>query len=188
VAGFVLKGYPIKYTDPDGRDILKPTSTRIREALNILYIKSETFRKHYHNLLKSTNPNGQKLVVGFYVNNGIDYAGLTRVELGPSKGHFSTFTIDNTGNIIDGSINEGDIIHYVQIDINLERINRYEVDLLAVLAEEVAHASESADTDPQTWNRMVEEEAKISAHDDRPHEQSAGRIRDQILHEIDNYE
>jgi RHS repeat-associated protein len=177
---------PIKYIDPDGRDLVHIENSKINRVVGYLNSNSQTFREHMNSLVKNKNGLGQRLVV-FFTFNSSDHAGETSTTTGPADNSVSTvYTLSENGNLVWGvPIKKGEEIHGIQINIDPERINSNER-LLAVIAEEVMHASDVAEMGSEAWNKRCADEDKMYPnYNDRPRERTAKARVQQVFNEIE---
>ncbi|MEL5720311.1 MAG: RHS repeat-associated core domain-containing protein [Treponemataceae bacterium] len=70
---------PVKYVDPDGRELLPIKNNRVGDAVQKLFLNSPTFKKQMNKLLASTNGKGDGLLTVITAESD-KYAGNTQTQ------------------------------------------------------------------------------------------------------------
>jgi RHS repeat-associated protein len=173
---------PVKYVDPDGKDITIRGAT-VREAINHLYRKSNTFSSSLNILLDKKNNLGQRFVVCFDESEG-PYPGYTRTDTDVAEKTVNTFTLAENGEIQRGSIEKGQEVQQVDIIIDMEKIKDRKLNIYRVVTEEVMHAVDAAKMGSLEFNKLVEKEQSTLEYHERPLENSADRRTQIVLDEM----
>ena len=177
---------PVHYIDPDGNSIYNRVNTRIANAIKMLYYKSETFRKMYRSLASEYNSQGQKLFV-MIDDKSYKYAGNTQSQdcliEAPSLVMSNIQDDDYKTEILP----VGTEVQAIIINIDLDKIDSQNLNLLEVVAEEFSHADEAARQGTTNWNERAKNENKMP-YRNRPEEKRAKEVTSQILQEIKDYE
>jgi len=167
---------PIKYIDPDGRDVVV-FSERLRRAINYLYNNSNVFRSSYDNILRQTNSLGERLIV-FIAEGTADYPGSMKTDSDFTTTSVpSTFALDNRGYYVTGSVEEGEWIQFISITIDTGKIDSRNINLLEPLIEEIMHAEDAARMGSTAFNEAAERERRDYRYGEGPIE---GRAKDRI--------
>ena len=173
---------PVKYTDPDGRELMPIKNNRVNYAVLKLFFNSPTFKKHMNNLLASTNAHGDKLLTVITAMQG-KYAGNTETQTTSLDADVATIKLDRNGSMINGKMNKGDTAQAIVINIDLDRIDKNGLNLLEVIAEEVVHGSDASKAGAEKWEKRAIEENKLP-YKERPREISAKNVVKEILKEM----
>jgi hypothetical protein len=172
----------VKYTDPDGRELMPIKNNRVNYAVLKLFFNSPTFKKHMNNLLASTNAHGDKLLTVITAMQG-KYAGNTETQTTSLDADVATIKLDRNGSMINGKMNKGDTAQAIVINIDLDRIDKNGLNLLEVIAEEVVHGSDASKAGAEKWEKRAIEENKLP-YKERPREISAKNVVKEILKEM----
>ena len=173
---------PVKYTDPDGRELMPIKNNRVRYAVLKLFFNSPTFKKHMNNLLASTNAHGDKLLTVITAMQG-KYAGNTETQTAFLDADVATIKLDKNGSMINGKMNKGDTAQAIVINIDLDRIDKNGLNLLEVIAEEVVHGSDASKAGAEKWEKRAIEENELP-YEERSREISAKNVVKEILKEM----
>ena len=173
---------PVKYTDPDGKELMPIKNDRVRQGVLKLLFNSPTFKKHMNNLFASTNAHGDKLLTAITAMQG-KYAGNIKTQTTSLDTDISTIKLDKDGSMINGKMNKGDAVQAIVINIDRDRIDKNGLNLLEVIAEEVVHGSDASKAGAEKWEKRAIEENKLP-YKERPREISAKNVVKEILKEM----
>jgi RHS repeat-associated protein len=174
---------PIKYVDPNGRDIVL-IGRDVTRAFNYLYSNSSTFRDNANKLLSSKNNLDERLVLFITEGTG-NNPGNIQTETGPAERAVPlTYTLDENGNLQQGSIEKDELIQFIHINIDVNKINDRRLSILEVLTEEVMHAADAASMGSSAFNDAVMREHAEYKYGQGPLESSAKERTQTVLNEL----
>lgn len=179
---------PVRYIDPDGRYILKIKNEVVRKKLYKLYDSSKTFKQQVNRLLESKNTSGQKVCLVITTQTS-KYAGNTVTNDSDVTEDLNVLGIDKNGKpFIPDKILKGEKdIQVININLDLDRIERKGLDFNEVFAEEIAHAANILDyKNSDEWNTIAKKEDEDYDYNSRPREIYAKNIAKKILEELKN--
>jgi hypothetical protein len=181
-----IQASPLKYTDPDGRDIVIVAGESIADAINFMYARSNTFRQHINNITKSENALRERLVV-LIKSLADEKAGMTKSETGRAVRDVQTLTLNENGEIAGGKISIGEQVQTITINIDLNRLENKNISILEVICEEIMHASDAANMGSDVFTKAVIEQQNSFNYPDQPLESSAKARTSQVLDELIKY-
>jgi hypothetical protein len=175
---------PVRYFDLDGKDI-RISGRFISQAIDYLYKNSPTFQTSLRKKKKKNNNLGERLVV--YISKGKgNYPGFTQTDKGPTVMAIpKTLTIDENGELQYGSIKESEIIQFISITIDTEKIMERNLNFLEVLIEEIMHAVTATNIGSIAFNEAIIREERLYDYDDRPLEKRAKQWIQRVFNELD---
>jgi hypothetical protein len=183
---FIFRDNPLKYTDPDGRDVIPAAGKLVLSSINFMYERSSTFKENMNNITKSKNALGERLVVVITALPG-ETAGLTQSVTGTAERSAKTLTLNENGEIAYGEISIGEKVQEITINIDLNRIDKKNIPILEVVCEEIMHASDAANMGSDAFNEAVIEGQKSFSYYNQPLEVSAKERTLKVLDELTKY-